>query len=222
MRSLSLCLITLRWLVECPVTIIFHNIFSMCFAKPFRQTFSIIIVRNKVLAGDQPRMVSCLYLKQKKKELSFKTLEVWKLMAIIFWSQMPTSMAILQTGFHTFCVHKYTHTKHRGCTAFDGLFASLVHVFVYIKFVPLLKFFSLYLECNWLSWLCSVTCWNCSVLTHTAIATCRMKKATAMQTSNTGTESSHDAQIHYECWIYITFHIELLVSGFYLSSSISK
>ena len=62
MYSLSLFLISLRCLIECPVIIILHNVFSVCFAKPFRQAFSINIVRNKVLAGDQHRMVSYLYL----------------------------------------------------------------------------------------------------------------------------------------------------------------
>jgi hypothetical protein len=49
-----------------------------------------------------------------------------------------------------------------------------------------------------------------------------MKKAAAMQTSNTATGSSYNTQNHYECWIYTAFQTELHVSGFYVSSGISK
>ena len=68
--SLSLFPISLHWLIECPVMTIFHNVFNMCFSKPFWQALSIIIAWNKVLASDQHRMVDCLYLKQKKGCLS--------------------------------------------------------------------------------------------------------------------------------------------------------
>jgi hypothetical protein len=76
--SPSLFVISLCRLKECPFTIIFHKIFSMRFSKPFRQAFSINIIRNKILACNQRRMVGCLYLEQKKKWLAFKILEVWK------------------------------------------------------------------------------------------------------------------------------------------------